>query len=207
MTVPMDKMPKWPAAADLLPKTPADIVGAVGSAWRCDLSKVITSNSEAIRSLNVCAWIIHAPYAHPVWHSYCLNAIALRDVEGVPPAHISLPGATHEFFLMALDPDPEGGRTYELDKPFPYLTPPNFVAQVWAASDEEMAKWMEATVRDVVDGKLNPDTDYIQHWIARFGASNIKGDPAKAGETRIHAGGVEIVIPPVPAPKNGGTKQ
>lgn len=187
-------------SAPQLPAAAPDIVGSMGSAWRMDLDKLC--ESAAHRACAVSQWLIFAPYAHPLWHSYALGCITLREVDGFPPAKINLPGATHEVLLFALDP----GKPYQTDAHPPVLNPANFCGQFIEPSDEAAAARIEATVRDVIEGRLNPDTDYTQWWIQRFSASNIKGDPATAGETRIvvtDADGntVESVIPPVPTPQ------
>ncbi|RVQ23032.1 hypothetical protein [Sinorhizobium meliloti] len=51
------------------------------------------------------AWIIDAPWAHPVWSQYLL---ALYDLTTPAPevgTVVFMPGATHEFVLHALDPE------------------------------------------------------------------------------------------------------
>ena len=90
----------------------------------------------------------------------------------------------------------------------PLLHPANFHGQFVEPNDAAAAARIRATVQDVLDGKLNPDTDYMRHWMHRFSASNIKGDPKTAGETRItidHGDGsapTEVVIPPQPGPQD-----
>lgn len=189
-------------AAAQLPQQQPDAVGTLGKAWRMDLDRICAT--PAHRSAVICQWLIFAPYAHPAWHSYVLSCITLRDIDGMPPAKVNLPGGTHEAMLYALDP----ARAYALDAHLPLLHPANFCGQFIEPDDAAAAMRIEAVVRDVVDGRLNPDTDYMQWWIRRFSASNVKGDPATAGETRIVIDAVgsgqpaEIVIPPVPAPND-----
>src|SRR5882672_11318792 len=50
-------------------------------------------------------WFIDAPGQSPAWRHYMLSAIHLRAIDGVKPAHLREPGATHEFMMMAMDPD------------------------------------------------------------------------------------------------------
>ena len=152
-------------------------------------------------------WIIKAPYAHPLWSYYVLAVVHLRPIDGMPDPIIRLKGATHEMFLFALDPE----KPVALDKKPSLLHPANFIAQFIAAHDMDAVRMIDETASDVVTGRLNPDTDYMQHWIARFGSSNVKGNPVKAGETKIIIGygtknETEIIIPPITAPKEkGGT--
>lgn len=201
-------MLRYPDPNTVLPLEPPDIIGTVGKAWRFDMDALCTE-APHLRPLNVCGWLLFAPYAHPFWHSYALNLIALREAPGVPPAVLRMKGATHELVLMALNPEPaeKGQERYSTKKTVPYLTPANFSAQMYYADDDVAMSVMEQTARDVVNGVLNPDTDYAQHWIARFGFSNVIGDPSKVGGTTIRMGDVEIVIPAVPTPKAGGPKQ
>ena len=124
-------------------------------------------------------WIIERPDAHPAWHSYMIALYALRDVEGATPAVRYAPGVTHEFMLLAIDPEADrqlivdgcnpGGETWQ------WLTPPNFGAQFTADGDDAAVSMIrEQAVRPVVDGDLNPDVDGRADWIARFGSSLIK---------------------------------
>ena len=81
-----------------------------------------------------------------------------------------LEGATHEVMVYALDPD----WSARLDECPRWLTPVNYVGQFVEVSDAAAEARVETAVRDILAGALSPDTDYIQHWIARFGASNVK---------------------------------
>jgi hypothetical protein len=101
------------------------------------------------------------------------------------------------MFLFALDPDWE----MKLDETPTILHPANFVAQFIERNDNSAIKRIEQSVIEIVHGELSPDTDFMQHWIKRYGASNIKGDPSKAGETVVtikHADGTmtELVVDP-----------
>lgn len=204
---------KWLPVDEMIPLDPPTMTSTMGlsRAWEVDFSKVVWSRSgrnptpEQLEA-QVCAWLILAPYAHPIWHSYMLACYSLVPLPGQPDAHIYVPGATHEMLLMVLDPAVQ--ERYDLRTPLGQyvLTPCNFAAQFIARDKESAASLIRDTVRDVVDMRLNPDTDYLQHWIARFGAGMIKGDPSKAGQTVVRLGETEVVIPPVPAPKNDAPK-
>jgi hypothetical protein len=182
----------------MLPAQAADYQGDLGRAWRVDFRTLLRKKkAPADQDATVAYWYVNAPYAHPVWHSYVIGAIHLRDIPGQSkPATINLPGATHEVFLFALDPD----RPIDVAGPPHYLA--NYIGQFIEPSDEAAVERIERAVRDICDGVLNPDTDYTQWWIRRFSASNIKGDPARAGETRIQVGEMEVVIPPQAAPND-----
>lgn len=175
-----------------------DYRGVMGDAWRHDLDRVGKRYPNgAPRELTVASWIVTAPYAHPAWHSYAIFGLSLRDHPQWKPAIIHLPGATHEILVAALDP--QFPTTID-DSPH-FLTPLNFTGQVIETSDESFARRVDEAVRDVADGKLNPDTDWIRHWMHRFGSSNVL-DPVHAGETRIVTPEVTLVIPPHPGPQD-----
>lgn len=157
--------------------------GTHGRAWLIDQEHAqITAQKEGFQGAaeqwaNVATWLIEAPYAHGVWHSYVLSLIHLRDLPGQPPPVINLPGATHEFFLMALDP--EGDRAALLadgclGPKCESLRPINFAAQIIQESDDEALALLQDAVHDICDRKLNPDTDARRDWVKRFGGSNVK---------------------------------
>lgn len=173
---------------DFLPHP--EVFGKFGSAWRYDLDKI--RQSRKVRALtgagpdvpkdaSVVSWLIEAPAAHPQWHSYVLHLIHLRPVPGLNPPTIHLEDATHEILLFALNPD----APRRLNRRPEVLEPINFGAQMVMATDEAATARVASTVLEICDGQLSPDTDYLQSWIARYGSNMIKGDPARAGETKI----------------------
>lgn len=149
--------------------TPPTMVGTYGRAWLLPIWPRLLK----VPNSSVCGWLFEASWAHPVWHSYVLSLIHLRDTPGLSAAHISLPGATHEFFLYALNPAFSREETIRTG-PVHNLTPANFGAQFIAADDAAAVQRMEDTVRDVISGQLNPDTDAIRQWVARFGDNMMK---------------------------------
>lgn len=158
-----------------LPINPPDYVGRHGRAWRLDLVAITAAHlakhgRSAPLALNPCAWIAHAPYSHPIWPCVAVNLISLRDFPGWPPAVVNLPDATHEVIVAAIDPD----EALHVDRQPKFLYPLNFVGQFVAASDDEAREQIDQAVRDICDGKLNPDTDNRQAWVDRFSASNVK---------------------------------
>lgn len=201
------------------------ILAGVGTAWLFDIDGMYAKAQEQgepvpPRQLSLPAWLIYAPWAHPIWHSYALMVISLAEVEGFPPARINRPGEhpTHELFLAALDPgQPTAPRArYALDEPAPMMRPLNFAAQFKEDSDAKCSARIRATVEDIIRGRLNPDTDGIQQWVRRFGGSSIKGDVSTAGQTRVKAkdgrleihgtGASAVAIAEAIAPLVGGVK-
>jgi hypothetical protein len=154
-----------------------DLVGVHGRAWKHDIEAVARRYGGPPPAITVASWIVEARYAHPVWHSYMVGCVALRDVPGVPPATIHLPGATHEVMVYALNPE----HRRALNGITPFLTPGNFHGQWRAESDAAAACFIEETVQLVIDWRLSPDTDFRRDWIARFSASNMKGPDVPPG--------------------------
>jgi hypothetical protein len=157
----------------LTESTEPTLRGMLGNAWLIDMEAVsrrrgITNDPRA--SVTLPSWIASAAYAHPMWSHYAIMCIALRDVPGVPKAHIHLEGATHEVMVFAMDPD-----TKPAVDDFPrMLNPVNFTGQFIAADDLTAAARIQQAVQDVIDGTLNPDTDYRRMWVERFSGSNLK---------------------------------
>lgn len=128
-----------------------EFAGVAGRAW-----KRLPTASET----TLAHYLVHAPASHPVWPWYMLAIVHLRPVEGLPPAHKQFSDASHELLVLAIDPkcyppDPDLAG----DKAYPYLHPINSATQVGALQDEDAKKLLELTVRAIVDGRLNPDTD------------------------------------------------
>lgn len=170
------------------------LTGPYGQAWTFDLD-VLNKGMPANPMLDV--WAIKVPWANPSWDTYVLHLIHLRPVPGMPEVRFYLPGATHEISLYAMQPGYRfqahvnpGGKN---------LTSVNFVGQFITHDLTAIAK-VEACVMEILNGDLSPDTDYGQHWIARFGAHCIQlADPTRLGETIIQLGGKRnIVIDPAP---------
>jgi hypothetical protein len=145
--------------------------GVAGRAWEINLA----ANPDGSKRADVCHWIIERADAHPFWHSYVVILFHLRSLgEGTPPAYIARPGATHEFWLAALDPRLNREKVIESGS-IPFLRPVNFASQIIAPSDAEA---YGVVYRDIVkaicDGLISPDTDYLRTWIERFGDWMIK---------------------------------
>lgn len=153
---------------DMLPARAPDVTDQAGEAWRVD-----PSADRRVGHLNPAQWVVFVPWAHPLWHSYVLGCVSLReDPDG--PVHINLPGATHELYLYALDPTAAPVRYLDPRQdngvPFlPWLRPANFVAQFRRPDDAAAAATVEKVLRRVLAGVLNPDTDARAAWAAMFG--------------------------------------
>lgn len=153
----------------------AVFIGEHGQAWRCDLEnmcKVQQVDPEAFGT--VAGWIVEAPWAHPLWHSYGVVLLHLRPLpKGAEPI-IHLPGATHELIVFALDPDAK--REELISEAFgnSFLHPANFAAQFIEMTDDGAIAQVEDSIRRICAGSLNPDTDALRQWVALWGDSMIK---------------------------------
>lgn len=77
------------------------------------------------------------------------------------------------------EPDPDHPREPFIkgDMPaLPFLTPVNFSAQLRCTNDEAAKTLAEYTIREICDGQLSPDTDWIREWVRRFGNAMIKSE-------------------------------
>lgn len=109
-------------------------------------------------------WLLQGLW-HPLWPQFVLSVVNLREVDGMPPAQLRFPGATHELMVVALNPgDPlrlhdietlESGGFRGVGG---YLTPIDVVHQ-FEATDEEMTHLAELCARACTLGVLTPSTD------------------------------------------------
>lgn len=157
----------------LTAKTEPTLRGKMGNAWLVDMEAISRrsgTQDDPRAAVTLPCWIASAAYAHPLWSHYVVMCIALRDVPGLPPAHVNLAGATHEVMVYAMNPD----YAPAVDE-FPKLLHPcNFTGQFIEPDDMAAAARVQQAVQDVIDGVLNPDTDFRRMWVERFSGSNLK---------------------------------
>lgn len=160
------------------PKDPVlrqpDITGTVGRAWRIDLPASRRRLNAPDDDAAIGGWIIEARWAHPIWHSYLIFLIHLREHPTLGMPKINMAGATHEFWLWASDPDHPRGPAIIGEADPRKLLPMNFGSQIRSTSDESAIRLMELAIKDVCDGRLSRDTDYFGLWIERFGDSLVR---------------------------------
>lgn len=111
----------------------------------------------------VCVWLLTAPQAHPLWSQYMLGAVRLRDLPGFPPPTRQFDGATHELFVVALNPEHgamtarRADRFWRSGRSLPYLTPVSIAHQI-EGTDAEALELAELAAKGVVHGVLWPET-------------------------------------------------
>lgn len=160
-------------ARRLTANTEPTLRGKHGNAWLVDLEAISRRRgtvNDPRNAVSLPCWIASAAYAHPMWSHYAIMCIALRDVPGLPPAKVNLEGATHEVMVFAMVPD----QAPAVDDMPKLLHPGNFIGQFIAPDDMAAAARVQQAVQDVIDGTLNPDTDFRRLWVERFSASNLK---------------------------------
>lgn len=109
------------------------------------------------------SWIVFAPWAHPVWHSYVVLLYDLTtEIPDQPAPVLYLDGATHELMVFALDP------SHPAEPPVHTLAPANHGYQFRADSNEAARDRVVALLEMIAAGTLSPDTDYRLSWDARF---------------------------------------
>lgn len=157
-------------------QTPPTLSDVHGKAWRIDLDVVRTQQGLTLE--DDCAldcWIVEAPWAHLLWHSYAIILVHLRLTPDNRPTEFYLDGATHEMWVEALDPRHPREPAIKGDpKSIARLTPLNFAAQFIEISDELARERIERDVKDIIAGKLSPDTDHMLAWIARYNDRMLK---------------------------------
>ncbi|MBN9568729.1 MAG: hypothetical protein J0H79_14105 [Alphaproteobacteria bacterium] len=156
---------------------PPEISGPHGRAWEADLVALRRKfNLDPTTDASLAGWVIEAPWAHPVWHSYIIGLVHLRPLSGMPAAVINLPGATHQFWLWAANPERSREQFLRGDAELPVLTPVNFSAQLLCADDESAMKTIKFAIGEICAGRLNPDTDALDQWITMFGNNMLKAE-------------------------------
>ena len=168
-------MAKTVEITDLIEEPPV-IAGPHGRAWTCDLAegrRIMAIRPEDDATL--IDWVIEAPWAHPVWHSYSLVLVHLRPMPDGRETKFHLPCASHEMWLYALDARRDRRPLIATGiVEGHWLQPGNFAAQFIEANDADALARVARTVQDICDGVLSPDTDFMREWIARFGDNMTK---------------------------------
>lgn len=155
---------------------PALHEGHVGRFWRGNLAALRKRLPTDRPDGTVAYWIVEAPWAHPVWHSYNVLLVHLRDI-GLP-TKFYLDGATHELWLHALNPEQPRdpfvrGRASPMEAT---LSPKQFAAQFIEPNDQAAAARVTAALEEVCAGRLSPDSDHHHQleWARRFGDNMMK---------------------------------
>lgn len=146
--------------------------GPYGSAER-----LAVPDTEAAAE-TVCHWLLRAPQAHPLWAQYMMTCVRLRDLPGWPPPHRQFPEATHELFVVALNPEhgpydaAKVAGYAEQGGGLPFLTPVN-IAEQFTAADGEMTALAAWAAWGVTVGALWPETADAPAKIRRLWSTSL----------------------------------
>jgi hypothetical protein len=134
---------------------PPDLEGMAGrKAWRVRTGEPPTG---------LAGFVVQVPGAHAWWDKWFVSMIHLRDVAGMAPAKKQFSEATHEFLILALNPE----FPVDLDHPSAhYLTPVDVVEQFGGVTDDDAISICEGAVIAILRGVASPDQDYRAAWKA-----------------------------------------
>ena len=164
--------------------TSPTVEGPHGRAWFVDPVEIRARLYPGQEDASLANWVVEAPWAHPAWHSYWIALVHLRPFPGLKGGtRLYLEGATHELWVKALSPDKPRSTFIEMRGGPAYMSPGNFAAQLREPGDAIAVKRAADAVREIVDGKLNPDTDATYQWIERFGDNMMKDRPGGSKAT------------------------
>lgn len=133
-----------------------DLKGPAARAWRL---------ASPAYPACLAAYLVDRPGAHPLWHVYVVAVAHLRPVDGLPPAKLRFPEATHELSILSLNPEdmpePEPDRD---SSTFLHLLPPDLSWQGALTDDEAERLVMDAVTLICADRKISPDSDFREWW-------------------------------------------
>lgn len=166
---------------------PPTLSGSHGKAWLCDTETMRRRlKVPADEDATLAHWVIEAPWAHPVWHSYSLILLHLRPLATKRETLFYKDGATHELILHAMDPDADREAIITGTRDFgkAWLLPTNFSAQFIEVRDElAMSRVRESAVA-ICNHHLSPDTDFIREWAFLYGDNTMIDRPGRGRRAR-----------------------
>ena len=145
--------------------------------WAIDLNAYVQwrrDQNDELFAEPIALYLVEAPWAHPVIHSYTVSVIHLREASAKKPITVYLDGATHELAIASLRP--KCNRNLLVDGDFsekPVVFPLNFSAQFIADSDEIAAARVWESVLAITRQDISPDRDFMEDWIIRYNSSMV----------------------------------
>jgi len=130
-------------------------------AWDLTLPKRLERPDHAA---TIAGYLLFCPGAHAFLSWWMTSVIHLRDIPGVPPAKIIVPGATHEILCVTINPERCPDPDPEHTEDFHYLRPIDQAVQFIAPSDAAATAVLAALVNRIVIGDISPDSDYRSVW-------------------------------------------
>jgi|SRR5690348_13289293 hypothetical protein len=139
-----------------------DVTGAAGAG--AELLITCDERSCPDVTANLGNWFLTCP-RQALWDSYVLSLIHLRAIAGARAPVITVPGATHELMLLALDPE---CRPVAMNvDTWRYLRPFNVVEQFSVKTDEDALDLLADAARAVLNGELwaePPLSNQVEPW-------------------------------------------
>lgn len=126
----------------------AKLIGNAGIATEVVVDEFDTPAASAALS----TWFLQCPRQSPAWEHYTLNVVHLREAPGVTPPVITVPGATHEILVVALDPETKP--TADDPQSWAFLWPVNVREQFTVDDDEDAIELAKMAAQAVVNGLL-----------------------------------------------------
>lgn len=140
-------------------KRPPDLDGPF-KVWRSARSTV------AHLPANIGAWVVDAPGAHACWRVWIVLLVHLRHVDGLAPAIVTRPGATHQVVTVPVNPDQEVDPDETSLRDVQWLGNGDVEVQFKVGSDAQAVRVVEAVLARVGAAELSPDIDYNRLWSA-----------------------------------------
>jgi hypothetical protein len=127
------------------------LIGPAGGA-----TEVLVTSDEPDHQAHIGTWLLKCPGQSPAWDHYALMCVHLRPLPGESkPAHRRFPSATHEYLLLAINPETNPQPSAD-DEPgaWDFLRPVNVCEQVELPNDTAAAEVLHLCAQAVVNGIL-----------------------------------------------------
>lgn len=155
-------------------RTAPTLQGRHGKAWLCNFAP-IRARHPGEQDAGLERWLVEAPWAHPVWHTYSISLIHLRPLAGLGQPIIYRDMATHEIIVHAVNDarDRDEIITGATDDPG-WMLPANYAGQFIEITDALARDRVRAVVWAICEKQLSPDVDWQDEWVKLFGNHMIK---------------------------------
>lgn len=155
--------------------------GAYGEAWKIDLA----SAHEVKPHTSVVTYIIRAP-GQALWDHYMVSVVHLRDTPGIDAAIKHAPNMTHEFMLIALNPElfptPTDPNSWQ------HLEPLNVVQQIECGDDRQAERLADLAARAICDGFIPAEPSLPGELAAWRESIRMTAEHGRTGGHRHHGG-------------------
>ncbi len=144
---------------------PPTFSGQHGRAWRLTLAPM-GERSTPEQDATVGAFLVQEHGAHAFWDHWMLSIVHLRPIAGTPPPNKQFMEATHEFMILALNPEQPLPQSLHIDRDWKmsWLTPIDVVEQFAVGDDVLADRILELSAEAIVHGWMSPDQDWRAAW-------------------------------------------